>query len=111
MNYKDAIEMYKKFGADPTIFLSDWCVSCFYAYEIEEVKTKDADEKPIRIGVCGTGCNGVLPFNINNNGKREYKSDTLTLRIKPVTFKINGKVVVKNVPVPICYEESFGVEM
>jgi len=113
MTYAERIkQLREKRGIDTSILLSDWCVSCVDSYLIQSYETRDADGQKIRIGVCGTGCNGILQFGVMVDGDktRHFLDDEYQENIKPVTMKKKGKIIVDNVPVPLMYWEEVGVE-
>ena len=98
LSYPDRLTMLKNRGFDTRLLLTDWCVSCKFSSRIID-----------RPGgsVCGTGCNGIVPFNTNG----EFFGIDHAQRLKPCTLREGKEIVVKNMPVPIGYEEEIGVEI
>ena len=98
ISYADRLKMLKNRGIDTNLLLTDWCVSCQFSSRIIDRSGDPA---------CGTGCNGIVPFNTNG----EFFGIDHAQRLKPCTLREGKEIVVKNMPVPICYEEEIGVEI
>ena len=97
MSYKNRMKMLKDRGVDTNLLLTDWCVSCRFS---ERIMNREG------MVACGTGCNGILPFDTFGN----FLGRGSQPRIKPITMKVEGEVVMEYMPVPIGYEEEVGVQ-
>ncbi len=72
--FKERMRTLEKRGIDIDRLLTDWCVTCKFSNRIDGW------------GDCGTGCNGMPPFTLDEDGRRVFAKTDVPLKYEREPF-------------------------